>query len=151
MSASMRCRSSTLTHSVMPPLPPGSNRPPALELCRLVRSQEQALVLAQRFLDLAVRWQGGLVGDPEPLRRLAPGLVVIAQAALGHQAGGLVRHLLATLAAARHRVDLGVCVVAAVSHRGDPPGDIPTLPDRRAAFRRCTQKMSKASSVGRAS
>jgi hypothetical protein len=43
---------------------------------------EQALVLAQRVLDLVVARQVGFALDAEPRRRLQLGLAVVAQAAL---------------------------------------------------------------------
>src|SRR5690606_24720383 len=56
----------------------------------LRRAEEDALVLAQRLLDLLVARQRGLVVDAQAAGGLAPGLVVVADAALGHQPRRLV-------------------------------------------------------------
>jgi hypothetical protein len=60
--------------------------------------QEQALVFAQRILDLAIARQRGIVVDAEPLRGLELGLVEVADAAFGHQPGRLVGEAVATFA-----------------------------------------------------
>src|SRR5690606_20691810 len=59
---------------------------------------EQALVLAQRVLDLAIAWERGVIGDSQPLRRLELGLPVVAQAAFGHQSSGFVGNPVAAFA-----------------------------------------------------
>src|SRR5690606_25271892 len=78
----------------------------APRLQRLVASRagKQALVLAQGLFDLLVARQRGIVMDPQPLRGLELGLVVVTDAGLADQPRGLVGQLLAALAGA----DLGV-------------------------------------------
>jgi len=71
------------------------------QLRTVVGTGKQALVLTQGVFDLGVAGQGGIVMDAEPCRGLELGLVVIADAALGHQAGGLMRQLVAALTGLR--------------------------------------------------
>ncbi|WP_430539162.1 DUF6053 domain-containing protein [Lysobacter enzymogenes] len=79
-----------------------------------VLALEQALVLAQRVLDLAVGRQRGVVEDAEPLGGLELGLVVVAVAAFGHQPGRLVGDAPAALAGAGLR--MLVCVLSGLVH-----------------------------------
>ena len=55
-------------------------------VARLLVAAEQALVLAQRVLDLAVLRQAAFVGDAEPRCGLELGLAIVAQAVFGDQA-----------------------------------------------------------------
>src|SRR3546814_6354226 len=73
----------------------------------LVVAEEQALVLAQRVLDLAVARQRGVVVDAQAGGGLELGLVVVADAAFGHQPRGLVGEAVATFAGARFGVLTG--------------------------------------------
>src|SRR5690606_20930965 len=91
-----------------------------------------------RVLDLAVARQRGVVVDAQPLRRLELGLVVVADAALGHQPGRFRGQALPALAGAGLR--MGVRVLACVGHGETSACPRWTLPQRAA------QKMSKASS-----
>ena len=94
----------------------------ASQLGGLVAGGEQALALAQRILDLAVARQGRIVMDAEPLRGLELGLVVVADATLGHQPRGFMGELLAAFAGAclRMRVSVRTALLAAVRHRASP-------------------------------
>ena len=71
-------------------------------------AEEQALILAQRILDLAIARQRGVVVDAEPLRGLELGLVEVADAAFGHQPGRFVGEAVATFADAGLGVLTGV-------------------------------------------
>src|SRR5690606_21417902 len=94
----------------------------ATDLGGLAATEEQALVFAQRVLDLAVARQRGVIKDAEPLRGLELGLVEVADAAFGHQPGGLVGQALAAFAGAGLRMGMrmGLGVLAGVRHRGSP-------------------------------
>src|SRR3546814_13437477 len=73
----------------------------------LAVAEEQALVFAQRILDLAVARQRGVVVDAQAGGGLELGLVVVADAAFGHQPRGLVGEAVATFAGARFGVLTG--------------------------------------------
>jgi hypothetical protein len=96
---------------------------------RLPVAQKQALVLAQRLLDLVVARQRGIVKDPQPLRGLALGHLEIADPAFGHQPGCFMGQALAALAGAALRVQVRMDVLAAVRHRGSSRRPDPTLPE----------------------
>ncbi len=70
----------------------------ALQFVAVLGPGEQPLVLAQGVFDLGVAGQGGIVVDAEPAGGLQLGLVVVADAAFGHQAGGFVGEAVAPLA-----------------------------------------------------
>jgi hypothetical protein len=85
---------------------------------------EQALVLAQRIFDFAVAWQRSVIDDAQARGGLELGLVVVADAAFGHQPRGLVRQAVAAFA------DAGFGMLAGVVHGslrvvsiGSTPGD----------------------------
>src|SRR6185437_17038859 len=59
---------------------------------RLAVGEEQALVLAQRLLDLLVARQRLGIEDAQPLGGLELGAVEVADAVLAHQAGRFLRH-----------------------------------------------------------
>src|SRR5690606_37910043 len=96
---------------------------------------EQPLVLAQRVLDLAVAGQRRIVVDAQPFGGLQLGLVVVADAADGHQPCGLVREPIATLAGACLRVCMRVGA-----------GLLHWRTSARGLSRLYSQKMSNASS-----
>ena len=75
---------------------------------RLGIGLEQALVFAQRGLDLAVARQRALVADAQAFGRLVLGEVEVAHALLGHDAGRLGGDPLALFAIAVLRVAAGV-------------------------------------------
>src|SRR5690606_13664816 len=97
------------------------------QVMRLAVAEEQALVFAQRVLDLAVARQRGIVVDAEPLGGLALGLVEVADAALGHQSRGLVGQAGAALPGA------GFGVLAGAVHHVSRSGVVPTVPEAAAA------------------
>src|SRR3546814_10123544 len=70
-------------------------------------AEEQALVFAQRILDLAVARQRGVVVDAQAGGGLELGLVVVADAAFGHQPSGFVGEAPPAFARARFGVLAG--------------------------------------------
>src|SRR3546814_442726 len=78
----------------------------------LAVAEEQALVFAQRILDLAVARQRGVVVDAQAGGGLELGLVVVADAAFGHQPRGFVGEAPPAFARARFGVLAGAVHVA---------------------------------------
>src|SRR5690606_15973060 len=104
-------------------------------------AREQALVFAQRVLDLAVARQRSVVVDAQPRGGLELGLAVVADAAFGHQSRGLVGQAMPAFAGP------GFGVLAGAMHRVTPGRNLaPTVPQ---AARKPTRALARARPAAR--